>query len=210
MTNFTKKNSIIKNWFPVFFFIISLIVYFNNFTFLNTDFSFYLLIISSLILLISAIFHFINERINIGCLQVIILIIPVLLIGFGLIFMLGVERSTKDKLSQEEMTFLIKDKTDFNLPEQFELLENKIEHTEGAFDSDYSIKLTIKYNESDEKNIIEQIIKSMKLESEKGLWKDYDNGFDFEHSYNEINRAEPFYFIVDTLNNKMELNLSHL
>ena len=210
MTNFTKKNSIIKNWFPVFFFIISLIVYFNNFTFLNTDFSFYLLIISSLILLISAIFHFINERINIGCLQVIILIIPVLLIGFGLIFMLGVERSTKDKLSQEEMTFLIKDKTDFNLPEQFEVLENKIEHTEGAFDSDYSIKLTIKYNESDEKNIIEQIIKSMKLESEKGLWKDYDNGFDFEHSYNEINRAEPFYFIVDTLNNKMELNLSHL
>ena len=210
MTNFIKKNSIIKNWFPVFFFIISLIVYFNNFTFLNTDFSFYLLIISSLILLISAIFHFINERINIGCLQVIILIIPVLLIGFGLIFMLGVERSTKDKLSQEEMTFLIKDKTDFNLPEQFELLENKIEHTEGAFDSDYSIKLTIKYNESDEKNIIEQIIKSMKLESEKGLWKDYDNGFDFEHSYNEINRAEPFYFIVDTLNNKMELNLSHL
>ena len=210
MTNFIKKNSIIKNWFPVFFFIISLIVYFNNFTFLNTDFSFYLLIISSLILLISAIFHFINERINIGCLQVIILIIPVLLIGFGLIFMLGVERSTKDKLSQEEMTFLIKDKTDFNLPEQFEVLENKIEHTEGAFDSDYSIKLTIKYNESDEKNIIEQIIKSMKLESEKGLWKDYDNGFDFEHSYNEINRAEPFYFIVDTLNNKMELNLSHL
>ena len=210
MTNFTKKNSIIKNWFPVFFFIISLIVYFNNFTFLNTDFSFYLLIISSLILLISAIFHFINERINIGCLQVIILIIPVLLIGFGLIFMLGVERSTKDKLSQEEMTFLIKDKTDFNLPEQFEVLENKIEHTEGAFDSDYSIKLKIKYNESDEKNIIEQIIKSMKLESEKGLWKDYDNGFDFEHSYNEINRAEPFYFIVDTLNNKMELNLSHL
>ena len=210
MTNSTTKNSIIKNWFPVFFFIISLIVYITNYIFPNTDFSFYLLITSSLILLISAISHFVNERINIGCLQVIILIIPVLLIGFGLILMLGVERRTKDKLSQEEMTSLIKDKTDFNLPEQIEVLENKIEHTEGALDSDYSISLTIEYKKSDERNIIEQIIKSMKLESDKGSWKDSDNGFDFEHNYNEIIRAEPFYFTVDTLNNKIELNLSHL
>ena len=210
MTNPTEKNSIIKIWFPVFLFIISLFIYFTTYIFPNTDFSFYLLLISSLILLISAFSHFINERNNIGCLQIIILIIPVFLIGFGMIFMSGVERRTKDKLSQEEMTSLVKDKTDFSLPEKFEVLENKIEHTEGAFDSDYSIILTIEYKESDEKNIVEQILKSAELESDKGSWKKYDSGFDFEHNYNEINRAEPFYFKVDTLNNKMELNLSHL
>jgi hypothetical protein len=210
MNNSTEKKSIIKNWFPVFLFIISSFIYFTNSIFPNTDFSFYLLLISSLILLISAISHFINERNNIGCLQIIILIIPVFLIGLGMIFMLGVERRNKDKLSQEDMTSLVKDKTDFSLPKQFEVLENKIEHTEEAFGSDYSIILTIEYKESDEKNIIEQILKSAELESDNGSWKKYDSGFDFKHNYKEINRAETFYFKVDTLNNKMELNLNHL
>ena len=80
-----------KNWFPVFFFIISLIIYFTNSIFSNTELSFYVLLISSLILLGSAISHFINERINIGCLQILILIIPIFLVGFGLIFTLGAE-----------------------------------------------------------------------------------------------------------------------
>ena len=199
-----------KNWFPVFFFVISLIIYFTNSIFSNTELSFYVLLISSLILLGSAISHFINERINIGCLQILILIIPIFLIGFGLIFTLGVERKTENKLSQEEMASLIKDKTDFNLPEQFKVMENKIEYTEGAFDSDYSISLTIEYKESDEKNILEQIIKGAQLESDKGFWKDYNGGFHFEHNNNETNRAEPFHLKVDTLHNKMQLNLNHL
>lgn len=50
----------------------------------------------------------------------------------------------------------------------------------------------------------------MNYKSEKGIWKRDSNGFDFEHNGNDINRAEPFYFKVDTLSNTIELNLSHL
>ena len=30
----------------------------------------------------------------------------------------------------------------------------------------------------------------MKYKSDKGMWKNYKNGFDFEHSNNEINYLE--------------------
>ncbi len=122
----------------------------------------------------------------------------------------GMMNKPDGELALDRIEPLIKEKTDLIIPKDFEVLKNLIEHTEGAFDSDYSIGLTIEYKESDEKNIVKQIIKSAELESDKGSWKKYDSGFDFEHKYNEINRAEPFYFKVDTLNNKMELNLSHL
>lgn len=114
------------------------------------------------------------------------------------------------ELALDRIEPLIEEKTDLIIPEDFKVLENLIEHTEGAFDSDYSIGLTIEYKQSDEKKIVEQILKSTELESNKGSWKKYDSGFNFEHNNNEINRAEPFYFKVDTLTNIMELNLSHL
>ncbi len=114
------------------------------------------------------------------------------------------------ELAIERIEPLIIEKTDLIIPNDFKVLRNLIEHTEGAFDSDYSIGLSIEYLESDEKHITEQILKSMTLESEKGSWKKFKNGFDFEHNYNEINEAEPFNFKVDTLNNKIELDLFHL
>ena len=115
-----------------------------------------------------------------------------------------------EKLDLDGIETLIQEKTDLIIPKNFLVLENLIENTEGAFDSDYSISLSIKYKESDEKNIVEQILKSAEIKSSKGSWRNYKSGFDFEHNYNEINRAEPFNFKVDTLNNKIELNLNHL
>jgi hypothetical protein len=114
------------------------------------------------------------------------------------------------KLALDRIQPLIKEKTDLIIPKDFEVLKNVIEHTEGAFDSDYSIELIIKYKETDEKDIIEQILKGSQLKSGKGSWKKYNNSFDFKYIHNEINRVEPFYFNVDTLNNKMELSLTHL
>ncbi|GAB1858451.1 hypothetical protein MHTCC0001_32880 [Flavobacteriaceae bacterium MHTCC 0001] len=114
------------------------------------------------------------------------------------------------ELAKDRIEPLIKEKTDLIIPKDYKILKNLIEHTEGAFDSDYSIGLTIEYLESDEKIITEQILKSMISDSDKGSWRKFENGFDFEHNNNEINIAEPFYFKVDTLNNKIELNLRHL
>ena len=109
MTIPPNQNSFFRNWAPVFLFSICLILYFTNAIYPNTDFTFYLLSISSLIVLISAILNFINERINVGCLQILILLITVFLIGFGLLlFKFGVERRTNDKLDQEKVTAAFK------------------------------------------------------------------------------------------------------
>jgi len=68
--------------------------------------------------------------------------IPVVFIGFGLLLISGVERADS-KLSKDNIESLIKDKTDLILPKEFIIVENKIEHTEGAFDSGYSIELIL-------------------------------------------------------------------
>ena len=122
----------------------------------------------------------------------------------------GMMDKPNGELAIDRIEPLIKEKTDLIIPKDYETLENLIEHTEGAFDSDYSIGLKIKYQESEEKQITEQIHNGIKSKSDKGIWKRYVNGFDFEHNENEINRAEPFYFKVDTLSNTIELNLIHL
>ena len=113
MTIPPNQNSVFKNWAPVFIFIICLILYFTNSVYPSTGFSFYLLLISSIILLISAILNFVNERINVGCLQILILVITIFLIGFGLLIKFGVERRTNENLSQEKVTSSFKIKTPF-------------------------------------------------------------------------------------------------
>ncbi len=204
MTELLKKYLVIEWWIPVLLFIISI------FLFLNTDFGFYILIFSGFLLFISTIWQLFKGKKLIALLQFSILIIPMLFFGFMIYLFAGMMDKPDGELAVNRIEPLIKEKTDLIIPKDFKVLKNLIEHTEGAFDSDYSIGLKLEYKESDEKNIIEQILKSAELESDKGSWKKRNNGFDFEHKYNEINRAEPFYFKVDTLNNKMELNLSHL
>lgn len=210
MTEILKKYLVTKWWIPILLFGISIILFISGAILPNTDFGFYSLVFFGFVLLISSVLQFFKGKISIGFFQLSFLAIPILFFGFMAYIFAGMMNKPDGELALERIEPLIQEKTDLVIPKDFEVLENLIEHTEGAFDSDYSIGLTIEYKESDEKNIVEQILKRAELKSDKGLWKNYANGFDFEHNNNEINRAEPFYFKVDTLNNKMELNLSHL
>jgi hypothetical protein len=205
-----KKYLVVKWWNPLLLFGISFIIFISGTVYPNTDFGLDLFAISSLILLISSIWQIIKGKKMIGFVLLSIAITPFLFLGFMVYLFAGTMDKPDGELAIDRIEALIKEKTDLIVPKDIEVLENLIEHTEGAFDSDYYIGLTIEYKESDEENITEQITKSRKSKSKKGRWKNYENGFDFEHSYNKINMAEPFYFKVDTLNNKMELNLNHL
>jgi hypothetical protein len=210
MTEILKKYLVTKWWIPILLFGISIILFISGAILPNTDFGFYFLVFFGFVLLISSVLQFIKGRILIGFFQLSFLAVPILFFGFMAYMFAGMMNKPDGELALDRIEPLIKEKTDLIIPKDFEVLDNLIEHTEGAFDSDYSIGLTIEYKQADEKNIVEQILKRAELESDKGLWRKYDSGFDFEHNNNEINRAEPFYFKVDTLNNKMELNLSHL
>jgi len=210
MTDILKKYILTKWWLPILLFGISIILFISDIILTNSDFGFYTLLLFGILLLISAAWQFFKGKLVIGFFQLSILTTPILFFGFMIYLFTGMMNKPKGKVALDRIEPLIKEKTDLIIPKEIEVLENLIEHTEGAFDSDYSIGLTIEYKEADEKNIVEQILKSTELKSDKGSWKKHNNGFDFEHKYNEINRAEPFYFKLDTLNNIMELNLSHL
>tara|TARA_R110002050_G_scaffold299255_1_gene464326 strand:+ start:2942 stop:3574 length:633 start_codon:yes stop_codon:yes gene_type:complete len=210
MTELLKKYLVIKWWIPLLLFGTSIFIFINGTIFPNTDFGFYVLISSGFILLISSIWQVFKGKKTIALLQFSILIIPILFFGFMVYLFAGMMDKPNGELAIDRIEPLIKEKTDLIIPKDYETLENLIEHTEGAFDSDYSIGLKIKYQESEEKQITEQIHNGIKSKSDKGIWKRYVNGFDFEHNENEINRAEPFYFKVDTLSNTIELNLIHL
>jgi len=210
MTELLKKYLVIKWWIRYFFFGISFIIFKTGMMFPNTDFGFYIFTFSVLILLISSIWQIIKGKKMIGFALLSTSLTPIFALGFMVYLFEGTMNKPDEKLALERIEPLIKEKTDLTIPNNFEILENLIEHTEGAFDSDYSIGLKIKHQESEEKHITEQIHNGIKSKSEKGIWKRYSSGFDFEHNGNEINRAEPFYFKVDTLSNIIELNLMHL
>jgi hypothetical protein len=126
------------------------------------------------------------------------------------------------------MTGLIQEKTDLKLSENFKVLIDSVEQTEGALDSDYSYDLTIQYAQLIEKNIVAQISNSVLFDTikttnyadpiwdiihsktKKGIWARNKVGFEFLHCDNDVNRPEPFYLTVDTLTNRIELNLFHL
>lgn len=210
MTELLKKYLVIKWWIPLLFFGISFIIFITGIILPNTDFGFNLFAFSVLILIISSIWQIIKGKKKTGFALLSTALTPIFALGFMVYLFAGTMNKPYEKLASERIEPLIREKTDLTIPNDFEILENLIEHTEGAFDSDYSIGLKIKYQESEEKHITEQIYNGIKSKSEKGIWKRNLSGFDFEHNGNEINRAEPFYFKVDTLSNTIELNLMHL
>ena len=210
MTRILKKYLVVKWWIPILLFGIAIILFISGTILPNTAFGFYTLVFFGIVLLVSSIWQLFKGKVVIGFLQLSILVVPVLSVGLMVYLFAGIMNKPDGELALDRIKPLFKEKTDLIIPQDYEVLENLIEHTEGAFDSDYSIALTIEYKESDEENIVEQILKSMELQSDKGMWTKYNMGFDFEYNNNEINRAEPFYFKVDTLHNKIELNLSHL
>lgn len=210
MTKLLKIYLVTKWWIPVLFFMISIFLFLSDIILSNTNFGFCILILSGLLLFISIIWQLLKGKKLIALLQFCILIIPMFFFGFMMYLFAEMMYRPNGELAKDRIEPLIKEKTDLIIPKDYKILKNLIEHTEGAFDSDYSIGLTIEYLESDEKIITEQILKSMISDSDKGSWRKFENGFDFEHNNNEINIAEPFYFKVDTLNNKIELNLRHL
>ncbi|SNR42158.1 hypothetical protein [Flavobacterium sp. ov086] len=145
-----------------------------------------------------------------------------------LLVLISCHKSKSDEWTKANMTHLIQGKTDLKLPKNFKVLLDSVEQTEGALDSDYSYALTIEYNQLMEKEIVKQITNSILFDTiktsnyadpiwdeinsktEKGIWASKKNGFEFFHCDNDKNRAEPFYLTVDTLTNRIKLNLSHL
>lgn len=137
-------------------------------------------------------------------------------------------KSKSEEWTKSDMVNLIQEKTDLKLPINFKVILDSVKDTEGALDSDYFYALTIEYKQSNEKEIIKQITNSILYDTikttnyadpiwdiinsktEKGIWSNEKEGFEFLHCDNEINRSEPFYLTVDTLTNRIELNLSHL
>jgi hypothetical protein len=210
MIEILKKYLVLQWWIPVLLFILSIVLFLGNYLFPETDLSFYLMISAGFILLLAGIWQFFAGSKFMGVLQLSVFLIPMFFFGHMVYLFSGMLNKPDGELSIARIEPLIKEKTGLNIPKEYEISENLIEHTQGAFDSDYSIDLKIKYQESDEKYVTEQIHDRIKSKSEKGIWKRYVRGFDFEHSGNDINRAEPFYFKVDTLSNTIELNLMHL
>lgn len=210
MIKLLNKYLVVEWWIPILFFGISIFLFLSDVILSNTDFGLYILLLSGIILFISTIWQLFNGKKLVALLQFSILIIPILFFGFMLVVFARMMNKPNSKLTLESIELLINEKTDLTVPKNFEIMENLIEHTEGGFDSDYSIGLKIKYQESDEQNVTKQIHNGMKSKSQKGLWIPNESGFDFEYSQNENNRAEPFYFTVDTLGNTIEFNLIHL
>jgi len=215
-------------WIPLLVFVLSIILLFTDAIFPNSGFTLFLTYLTGFILFVSCIWQFIIGNKLIALFQFSTLVVVIMIFGY-IIYIISIMFDRPDSsLSETRIQSLIKNKTDFIIPKDYEVSKNLIHHTEGAFDSDYSIELTIKYQSSEEKYIVEQIINSELFDitktqnytdpiwtkindnTEKGIWSKKENGFNFLHCDNDKNRSEPFYFEIDTLNNIIELNLSHL
>jgi hypothetical protein len=145
-----------------------------------------------------------------------------------LILLFSCKKTESNKSQKPEISKLIEDKTYLKLSDDFTILLDSIAHTEEAFDTDYKYYLILEYHPLTEKNIVEQITTSLLFDTiqssnyadpiwgvihsktEKGIWASRENGFNFFHSDTKLNKAEPFYLTVDTLNNRIELDLTHL
>ncbi len=210
MIELLKKYLFIKWWIPLLFFGISFFIFITGIILPNTDFGFNLFAFSVLTLIISSIWQIIKGKKKTGFALLSTALTPIFALGFMVYLFAGTINKPDEELASERIEQLIREKTDLTIPIDFKILKNLIEHTEGAFDSDYSIGLKIIYQESEEKHITAQIHNGIKLKSKKGIWKRNLNGFDFEPNGIQINRAEPFNFKVDTLSNTIELILIHL
>ncbi|MGZ9675670.1 hypothetical protein [Flavobacterium sp. GNP001] len=145
-----------------------------------------------------------------------------------LMVFISCNKSKSEEWTKSDMAHLIQEKTDLKLPINFKVILDSVKNTEDAFDSDYFYALTIEYKKSNEKEIIKQITNSILYDTiktknyadpiwavinsktEKGIWANEKKGFEFLHCNNDKNRDEPFYLTVDTLTNRIELNLTYL
>ncbi|MFD2915483.1 hypothetical protein [Psychroserpens luteus] len=229
MTDLLKKYLLIKWWFPLLFFLISCLTLYLTIGWTNRIISEYFFWLTAVILFISTIWQFTDGKWYLSILQFSVLIVPT--VAFAGLLILGQilnEKSEPREWTKNNMIGLIQEKTDLKLSENFKIITDSVQHTEGAFDSDYSYELIIEYQELEEIQIKEQIKNSVLFDTintrynpksvwkiidsktDKGIWTYYNNGFEFLHCDNHKNRPEPFYFTIDTLKNKIELNLQHL
>ncbi len=197
-----KKYLLEKWWFPLLLFVLSILQFILFPILPNTDFSIIFVVLSGLTLFASSIWQLFKGSKIIGISLLAVLVMPILISG-SMIYLFSEMMNSLDRgLYLESIEPVIKEKTDLIIPKKYEILENsrRNEDRDG-----YGIGLIIKYQESEEKYITEQILNSMDSKSDKGIWRYYENGFDFEHSENENNRAQPYYSKVDTLSNTIEL-----
>ena len=142
MTDILKKYILTKWWLPILLFGISIILFISDIILTNSDFGFYTLLLFGILLLISAAWQFFKGKLVIGFFQLSILTTPILFFGFMIYLFTGMMNKPKGKVALDRIEPLIKEKTDLIIPKEIEVLENLIEHTEGAFDSDYSIAVS--------------------------------------------------------------------
>ena len=230
-----EKYFLKKWWLPILLVLVICILFIIGIKYNNSilrPISKIFLYIAIVIAVISCFWQFLNGKWYLAILQFIGFLI---LIGSVLSFEVIVAFNRIDnKLSNsqssnpQEISSLIKKKTDLELENNFIILKDDIKHTEGAFDSDYSYELIIKYQDFEKHKIKNQILNSILFDTtntrynpksiwkiinsktDKGIWTYSKYGFEFLHCDNDKNRPEPFYIRVDTLTNRIELNLMHL
>ena len=84
-----------KRWLPTIFFLFSIGVSILE----NNDDRFYLIYLSAVILMFSAIWNFVKERIIVGFIELMILLIAIFFFSLGVFISMGVEREYKNELS---------------------------------------------------------------------------------------------------------------
>ena len=153
MLEILKKYLVLKWWIPTILFGISIIILLTETIFPDENSRFYTMIFFAVFLLVSIIWQFFRGKIIIGLFQLSVLAAPFLFLGLLVFMFAGVMDTPDGEVAVDRIELLIKKKTDLVIPRDFVVLENLIEHTEGALDSDYSIKLKIEYQEIDQKKV---------------------------------------------------------
>ena len=143
--------------------------------------------------------------------------------AFAIFFVSCSSPVTPESISEE-----IETKTNLKLNPNFEIIKAEHIDTPGAFDSDYTWNVELKYLESEEEAIRNQILVSdffnLRTDSYivtpiittidslelKGSWYRTDLGFEFLTAHTEENEREPFELIIDTTSNTLHYVLMHL
>lgn len=136
--------------------------------------------------------------------------------------------SCSNNVTPESISEEIEIKTNLKLNPNFEIIKAEHYDTPGAFDSDYTWTVELKYLESEEEAIRSQILNSdffnLRTDSYfvtpiiatidslglKGSWYRTDSGFEFLTAHTEENEREPFELIIDTTSNSLHYVLMHL
>lgn len=147
---------------------------------------------------------------------------------FSIIFLLTacIPSSKRPYNSKAAIRYDINSLTSINLDtSKFEVLMDSIHHTEGAFDSDYTWYVKIKFSNEYFDTIKNRIRysryfgkaryygginwKKVDTTNLKGVWFIDSNKFEFIQRSDYLN-PEPIYLNVDTVNKMLDLTLIHL